>query len=138
MLPDESVENRFCVWFTGGSLRPAEGVDMQAWSDIFGRGNDRRRQLSDRAKVMAAKLLLGAEIPQGMDADGSMTYHFHRPLPGHFDAMYTDDALQALKANRGSVMVHAPQGESPQAPRPSSGVVQQSKNNNKKGAARIA
>lgn len=111
---------------------------MQAWSDIFGRGNDRRRQLSDRAKVMAAKLLLGAEIPQGMDADGSMTYHFHRPLPGHFDAMYTDDALQALKANRGSVMVHAPQGESPQAPRPSSGVVQQSKNNNKKGAARIA
>ena len=145
MLPDESVENRFAVWFTGGSLRPAEGVDLQAWSDIFGRGNDRRRKLADRAKVVAAKLLLGAEIPHGMEADGSMTYHFHRPLPGHLDVLYTDDTLQVLKGNRGSVMVHARHGEPTQgtatrsgAPRPNNGLVHPSKNGNKKGAARIA
>ena len=145
MLPDESVENRFSVWFTGGSLRPAEAVDMAAWTDIFGRGTDRRRRLSDRAKVMAAKLLLGAEIPHGMEADGSMTYHFHRPLPGHLDVMYTDDTLQVLKGNRGSVMVHS-RGETTQssaathgAPRPTDGLVRPKKNGSKTGpAARIA
>ena len=113
MLPDSTTENRFQVWFTGGSLRPAEGVDMEAWADIF--HQDRReasRTLGDRAKVLAAQLLLGAEIPHGIEADGSMSYRFHRPIPGHIDVMYTDETLQILKGNRGSIMVQCRAGTS--------------------------
>ena len=113
MLPDSTTENRFQVWFTGGSLRPAEGVDMEAWADIF--HQDRReasRTLGDRAKVLAAKLLLGAEVSHGMKADGSMSYRFHRPIPGHIDVMYTDETLQVLKGNRGTVMVQSRAGTS--------------------------
>ena len=113
MLPDSTTNNRFQVWFTGGSLRPAEGVDMDAWSDVF--HQDRReasRTLGDRAKVLAAKLLLGAEIPHGMGADGSMSYRFHRPIPGHIDVLYTDETLQVLKGNRGTVMVQSRAGTS--------------------------
>ena len=119
MLPDSTTNNRFQVWFTGGSLRPAEGVDMDAWSDVF--HQDRReasRTLGDRAKVLAAKLLLGAEIPHGMGADGSMSYRFHRPIPGHIDVLYTDETLQVLKGNRGSIMVQSRAGISmPYAPK---------------------
>ena len=113
MLPDSTTENRFQVWFTGGSLRPVDGIDMEAWADIF--HQDRReasRTLGDRAKVLAAKLLLGAEIPHGMEADGSMSCRFHRPIPGHIDVLYTDETLQVLKGNRGSVMVQCRAGMS--------------------------
>ena len=110
MLPDSTTENRFHVWFTGGSLSPAEGTDMEAWADTF--HLDKRqasRTFNDRAKVLAAKLLLGAEISQDI-ADGSMAYHFHRPIPGNIDVLYTDETLQALKGNRGSVMVQSRAG----------------------------
>ena len=113
MLPDSTTENRFQVWFTGGSLRPAEGVDMEAWGGVFHQDRrDASRTLGDRAKVLAAKLLLGAEIPHGMDADGSMSYRFHWPIPGHIHALYTDETLQVLRGNRGSVMVQSRAGTS--------------------------
>ena len=146
MLPDSTTENRFQVWFTGGSLRPAEGIDMEAWSNVF--HLDRReasRTLGDRAKVLAAKLLLGAEIPHGMEADGSMSYRFNRPIPGHIDVLYTDETLQVLKGNRGSIMVQSRQGEPTQgtattvgAQRPNNSLVQPSKIDNREGAAQVA
>jgi len=146
MLPDSTTENRFQVWFTGGSLRPAEGIDMEAWSNVF--HLDRReasRTLGDRAKVLAAKLLLGAEIPHGMEADGSMLYRFNRPIPGHIDVLYTDETLQVLKGNRGSIMVQSRRGEPAQgtattvgAQRPNNSLVQPSKIDNREGAAQVA
>lgn len=113
MLPDSSTENRFNVWFTGGSLSPAEGTDMDAWADVFRQDRcENSRTFSDRAKVLAAKLLLGAEIPQDIEADGSMSYRFHRPIPGHIDVVYTDESFQILRGNRGSLMVQSRKGTS--------------------------
>ena len=141
MLPDSTMENRFNVWFTGGSLSPAEGVDMEAWADVF--SQDRRensRTFSDRAKVLAAKLLLGVEIPQDIEADGSMSCRFHRPIPGHIDVVYTDESLQILRGNRGSVMVQSREGTSaPQIPKKNlRRRVSTSRKNSKKAEARVA
>jgi len=113
VLPDRTNPNRLSVWFTGGQLAPArlasnddETVDeddtefnkansqrgdaepddgygcFDDWTAMFAKGKW-RKTLGQRAKAMAAKLLLGAELPNKMDEDGQMKYVLHRPVGGH-------------------------------------------------------
>ena len=42
-----------------------------------------RKTLGERARAMAAKLLLGADVPNKMEEDGHMEYILHRPVGGH-------------------------------------------------------
>jgi hypothetical protein len=67
--------------------------------------------LSERAKLLAAKLLLGATVPQGMEEDGSMNFKLRRPVGGHgsayVDMLYLDDTLRIMQGHHGSVYVMA-------------------------------
>jgi hypothetical protein len=110
ILPDPDVPNRLTVWFTGGKLCPAklanqDGAEtddedddkcemkhsaseedgyggFEEWTALFSKGKW-RKTLGERARAMAAKLLLGADIPNKMEEEGQMEYHLHRPIGGH-------------------------------------------------------
>ena len=90
LLPDPDQTNRLTVWFTSGKLSPAtlppqmkSATNKRAyggfkeWESIFN-NKKRKKTWLERAKVMAAKVFLGADIPEGMDEDGSMSYTLHR------------------------------------------------------------
>lgn len=87
ILPHPSVPNRFYVWFTGGLLEEVVSKDhitrpSAEWRRIF--HHSPGRSLKSRAQLVAARLLLGAHVPDRMDeTDGSMEYFFHRPIGGN-------------------------------------------------------
>jgi hypothetical protein len=89
MLQDPDVKNRLTVWFTGGKLSPVtppeseakDYGDFEEWKQVF--ATPRKSTWGESFKNMGAKLFLGAELPQGMESDGSMAYTLHRPYGGH-------------------------------------------------------
>lgn len=119
VLPDPDVPNRLTVWFIGGKLSPAklssgdggetddeddnqcddmddekieEGYGgFEDWANLFAKGKW-RKTLAERARAMAAKLLLGADVPNKMEEDGHMEYTLHRPVGGH-GKVYVDVSL---------------------------------------------
>ena len=127
MIPDPDVPSRLSVWFTGGKLSPASRVaerttttsddgsttsnsddsDFEEWTKIFGNSSS---TWTESIANMSAKLLLGAELPSGMnEVDGSMSYALHRPYGGHgkayVDILYLDDDLYVTKGNSGTIHV---------------------------------
>jgi len=129
-LPDPQVPNRLTVWFTGGQLAPAfhncaspeqqqqddEGKqkqqeqqygDLNAWMELF--GAEHRRSWGEALGLMGAKLFLGADLPDGMEPDGTMSYSLHRPYGGHgkgyVDVLYADQDLLITKGNSGTLHV---------------------------------
>lgn len=118
MLPDPSVPNRLTIWFVGGRLSPVvssdatiygsdKGVAPAEWKEMFGR--DQKKTWSDSIRNAGAKLFLGAELPHGMSADGSLSYQLHRPFGGHgkayIDVLYYDENVLVTRGNRGTVYV---------------------------------
>lgn len=129
ILPDPEVKNRLTVWFTGGSLGPAklssndgdetddeeenvsaEGNDyggFEEWNSIFGNKGKWRKALSERARGMAAKVLLGVDAPSKMEEDGQLGYSLNRPVGGHgkayIDVLYLDDDLLIMKGHHGTI-----------------------------------
>mmetsp|Transcript_26499 Transcript_26499/g.40209 ORF Transcript_26499/g.40209 Transcript_26499/m.40209 type:complete len:408 (-) Transcript_26499:147-1370(-) len=131
-LPDPQVPNRLTVWFTGGQLAPAfhncaspeqqqqqqddEGKqkqqeqqygDLNAWMELF--GAEHRRSWGEALGLMGAKLFLGADLPDGMEPDGTMSYSLHRPYGGHgkgyVDVLYADQDLLITRGNSGTLHV---------------------------------
>lgn len=90
MLPDPDTPNRLTVFFTGGELShvsPDKKEDqekygnLEDWKALF--GGDHKRTWGESFRVMGAKLLLGAELLDGTDQNGTMRYNLHRPIGGH-------------------------------------------------------
>ena len=128
-LPDPVTPNRLTVWFTGGQLAPvspprpnvtfdggeidsdlahdAEYGTQNDWINLFAAAY--KRTWSESLSVMGAKVFLGAELPQKLEADGSMSYSLHRPYGGHgkgyVDVLYVDQELLVTKGNSGTVHV---------------------------------
>ena len=79
------------------------------WEEIFARDETWKKSWSESAKLLAAKMLLGADVPDSMDADGSMSYSLHRPIGGHgtsyVDVLYLDETLRVTRGNAGSIFV---------------------------------
>ena len=97
VLPDPSTPNRLSVWFTGGTIEVDDETDLDEWKRIL--GDDEAASvataqsgpmapprpgpsLSEKAKLLAAKLLLGASVPKGLEEDGSMNFKLNRPVGG--------------------------------------------------------
>lgn len=85
------------------------------WSALFSKGKW-RKTLGERARAMAAKLLLGADIPNKMEDDGHMEYSLHRPVGGHskvyVDVMYLDDDILIMRGHRGTIYAMSRSGVS--------------------------
>jgi hypothetical protein len=91
-LPDPNVPNRFTIFFTGGLLEPNDETDLNEWKNTFG-ADAPKRSLADRARLLAAKILLGATVSDTMEADGSMSYYLKRPIGAH-GATYMDVSVE--------------------------------------------
>jgi hypothetical protein len=110
MLPDPTVPNRLSIWFSGGTLECHQDEDLDEWKELFYHGDLPRRDLGELARVLAAKVLLGATSVEGMADDGSMSYQLRRPIGGHgqvfCDVLYSDRDLRVLRGHHGTVYVH--------------------------------
>ena len=110
-LPDPLTPNRLSIWLTGGKIAPNDDEhDQREWKRLFGR-NLPSRTLGEKARVFAANLLMGAQVPKEMQEDGTMEFYFTRPLGGHGvaynDVVYMDDTMRIVRGHRGTVFVFA-------------------------------
>jgi hypothetical protein len=109
-MPDPNVRNRLTIWFTGGSLEVQdEESDLHEWRQLFDESEAPNRNMTEYARVLAARILLGAKMPDGMESDGRMSYSLTKPIGGHAqvfcDVLYADGSLRILKGHHGSVLV---------------------------------
>ncbi|KAK1738377.1 putative plastid-lipid-associated protein [Skeletonema marinoi] len=115
-LPDPSVPGRLSIWFTGGTIEPADEDEesVRAWKKVFGfRQSDKRDKCegpegAEEARQMAQHILLGA-VSKPMDEEGVIGFHLKRPIGGHSsafcDIVYMDDDMRVMKGHSGSVYV---------------------------------
>lgn len=108
-LPDPSVPNRLSIWFSAGTIEVQNEEDLDEWKIILDPAEAPRRDLKEWARVMAARVLLGAHLPDGMAEDGTMRYTLKRPIGGHgevfCDVIYADETLRVLRGHGGSIYV---------------------------------
>lgn len=110
VVPDPDTPNRLSIWFSGGSLEVQdEEKDLEEWKRIFDVSLLPNRNLKEYANILAAKLLLGALVPEGIEADGTMSFSLKRPIGGHgsafVDIAYMDDDLRIMRGHQGSLYV---------------------------------
>jgi hypothetical protein len=111
-VPDPTVPDRLSVWFSGGSLKCLdEASDLDEWKRLFDSSCAPNRDLREYANILAAKLLLGALLPEEMNEDGTMSFALKRPIGGHgcayCDILYLDNTLRITRGHHGSVYVFA-------------------------------
>lgn len=107
VLPDPTTPNRLSIWFTGGRIEPNNNVhDEREWKRLFNRDHP-GRVFSEKVRLLAASLLMGAEAPHKLNDDGSMSFEFTRPLGGHgiayVDVIYLDNTLRIVRGHRGTI-----------------------------------
>jgi hypothetical protein len=110
ILPDPKVPNRLSIWFTEGTLAVNdEEADLGEWKRVFSEAPN--RGMYERANILAARLLLGANVPDTIDEDGTMSYELRRPIGGHglayCDVLYLDEDLRVLRGHSGQIYVCA-------------------------------
>lgn len=108
-VPDPGVPNRLSVWFIGGKLQVEVENDLEEWKRVFDQSMAPRRETKAMAQFLAAKLLLGASVPEKLGDDGTMSYQLNRPIGGHgsayVDVVYCDESLRILRGHQGSIYV---------------------------------
>ncbi len=109
VLPDPTEANRLSIWFSGGKIEPnVEENEMELWMKAFG-GGIQKRFLQEKARILAAKLLLGAQVPSKMEENGSMEFELTRPIGAHgstyIDILYLDENLRIAQGHKGSLFV---------------------------------
>jgi len=109
-LPDPTTSNRLSIWFSGGSLEVQdEEKDSAEWKKIFDTSSAPNRDIREYANSLAAKLLLGAQIPDKLEQDGTLRFDLKRPIGGHgsvfCDVIYMDENLRIMHGHHDSVYV---------------------------------
>jgi hypothetical protein len=110
-LPDPSKRNRSSIWFTAGTIEPADAdkESLKEWKQIFGSQKVSSLQgISNKARYIASKILLGA-VSEPMDESGTVGFYLKRPIGGHgyayCDVVYMDDDIRVMRGHSGSVYV---------------------------------
>jgi hypothetical protein len=98
------------VWFTGGTLEVQdENADLPEWKRIFDHRVKPDRNLKEKARLVASKVILGAELQDDLSDDGTMRYSLKKPIGGHgnifVDVLYSDDSLRIVRGHLGAIMV---------------------------------
>ena len=105
-----SRERRLSIWFTGGTIEPADedAESIRAWKRLFGtlQSGKSADQGADEARHTAQNILLGA-VSEPMDEGGTIGFHLKRPIGGHdsafVDLIYMDDDIRVMRGHSGSV-----------------------------------
>jgi hypothetical protein len=109
-IPDPHTPGRLSIWFSGGTLEVQDEVeDLEEWKRIFDVESAPDRAPSEYANILAARVLLGALVPEKLDEDGTMSFSLKRPIGGHgsvyCDVVFMDDKLRVMRGHHGSVYV---------------------------------
>uniref|UniRef100_A0A7S2QCR7 Plastid lipid-associated protein/fibrillin conserved domain-containing protein n=1 Tax=Zooxanthella nutricula TaxID=1333877 RepID=A0A7S2QCR7_9DINO len=76
------------------------------WVDVVRSAQAQKKvTFGDRFKNLAMKLMMGLNMPSGVEDDGTVSFEMTRPPHGHTDILYIDDKLRVTRGNRGSVVV---------------------------------
>ena len=117
--PDQLSSRRQSIWFTGGTIEPADEDEesIRAWKKVFGasaveeeedRSKEKNPRDTEKARCLAKNILLGA-VSEPMDENGVIGFHLKRPVGGHgsafCDIVYLDDDLRVMRGHSGSVYV---------------------------------
>lgn len=117
-LPDPVHPDRKSIWFSGGTIEPADDDQLDQWMKIFGSTDPIKtpedvtsKNLSieaEMAKSLASRILLGA-VSEPVDDNGTVGFHLNKPIGGHgsafVDVVYMDDELRVMRGNAGSIYV---------------------------------
>lgn len=103
IAPDPHTPNRYSIWFTHGILEEDSSETTPEWMETF--STLPQRSIKEKARILAAKILLGATIPEGLGEDGRMEYKFKRPIGGWNDVLFGDESLMILRGQHGSMYV---------------------------------
>ncbi|KAG7353823.1 hypothetical protein IV203_003178 [Nitzschia inconspicua] len=108
-IPDPIKPERLSIWFSGGTLEVQDEDDLEEWKQIFDVTSAPDRVPKEYASILAAKVLLGAHLPENLEEDGTMSFSLNRPIGGHgsvyCDVIFMDDQLRIMKGHHGSVYV---------------------------------
>jgi hypothetical protein len=109
-VPDPDTPNRISIWFSGGALEVQdEPKDLDEWKKIFDFQSAPSRDIREYANILAAKVLLGAQMAESMQQDGTMSFVLKRPIGGHgnafCDIVFMDETLRIMRGHHGSVYV---------------------------------
>ena len=109
ILPDPETPNRHSIWFKGGRIEPNDRASNVAdWKHQFAL-HPPMHSLTQRARLLAVKWLMGAMLSDTMLEDGAMEYSFTRPIGGHgvafVDTLYVDESLRIVRGHRGTIFV---------------------------------
>jgi hypothetical protein len=110
-LPDPSNPNRNSIWFTAGTIEPADINFLEDWKKLFGERHtpdSDRTQYTEKARSLASAILLGA-VSEPMDDSGTAGYYLTQPIGGHgyayCDVIYLDSDIRVMRGHSGSVLV---------------------------------
>ncbi len=112
-LPDPAHPDRKSIWFTGGTVEPADDDRIDEWRKVFGstaQAPNKKQSSADteKARTLASRILLGA-VHEPMDEQGIVGFHLNRPIGGHgsayCDIVYMDDELRVMRGHSGSIYV---------------------------------
>jgi hypothetical protein len=101
---------RLEIWFTGGYIKPAEGMDskmLRQWKDIFGPAMKQEKEppsLSKQATNFFLDLTTGFVPPGAMESDGKINFAMKKAPHAYTDILYLDDTLRVTRGSRGSVV----------------------------------
>jgi hypothetical protein len=108
-IPDPVLPERLSIWFSGGTLEVQDEDDLEEWKQIFDVASAPDRFPKEYANMLAAKVLLGAHLPDNLEEDGTMSFSLKRPIGGHgsvyCDVLFMDEQLRIMKGHHGSVYV---------------------------------
>lgn len=108
-ISDPIKLDRVSIWFSGGTLEVQDEDDLEEWKRIFDVSSVPDRAPTEYASILAAKVLLGASLPENLEDDGTMSFSLKRPIGGHgsvyCDVVFMDDQLRIMKGHHGSVYI---------------------------------
>lgn len=110
-LPDPLNPNRKSIWFTAGTIEPADGASLESWKELFGEkhsSDSARTQYTEKARSLASEILLGA-VQEPMDEHGTASFYLTHPIGGHgyayCDVVFMDRDIRIMRGHSGSVLV---------------------------------
>lgn len=95
-------QNRFSVWFTGGSLE-IKSKTRKCCRYLFNSVSP--RTFSEKSKLFVAKLLMGATMNDQMDENGKLSYQLTRPMAAYIDLLFMNESLRVMRSSSGVIYV---------------------------------
>lgn len=105
--------SRLDIRFSGGTIKPAVGQDLTAWSNVVGKkdtsGSKAERSVTSfktKATGLFLKLVFGFRPPADtLGSQGELSYEMKRSPKGVVDVLYLDQDMRITRGIKGALVV---------------------------------